>query len=161
MALADVEADLYRALRVPHELEQPVKVFSRSGEHAACWLVLGAAAAALDSGRRERWLRAAAIVGGSYVANIALKHVIRRKRPQIAGYPALSSTITQLSFPSAHSTTAFAAARAYSAIEPRLTAPLYVAATAMAISRVSLGVHYPTDVVAGAGLGTAIAEATK
>jgi undecaprenyl-diphosphatase len=65
--------------------------------------------------------------------------------------------MSSLSFPSAHATTSFAAARAFSRVAP---APaLYAAAAALALTRPYLGVHYPSDVVVGAVLGTAIAEA--
>ena len=66
--------------------------------------------------------------------------------------PHLMATPTGLSFPSSHSTSSFAAARAYTGLLP--AGPLYGAALAMAASRLYLGVHYPSDVAAGAGLGT-------
>ena len=66
------------------------------------------------------------------------------------------ATPTGLSFPSSHSTSSFAAARAFGALLPR--APLYCAAAAMALSRLYLGVHYPSDVAAGAALGTRARE---
>jgi undecaprenyl-diphosphatase len=74
--------------------------------------------------------------------------------------PALVSTPTQLSFPSAHATTSFAGALCYSRLGlPR--APLYALALALSASRVYLGVHYPSDVLAGAALGTAAAAAAE
>jgi undecaprenyl-diphosphatase len=64
--------------------------------------------------------------------------------------------VSQLSFPSAHATSSFAAARAYRGLAP---APaLYGVALALAVSRPYLGVHYPSDVAAGATLGTLIAS---
>ena len=69
--------------------------------------------------------------------------------------PALTSTPTQLSFPSAHATTSFAAARVYSAAGAPAV-PLYLLAVALSASRLYLGVHYPSDVLAGAVLGSVI-----
>ncbi|MDP2710885.1 MAG: phosphatase PAP2 family protein [Solirubrobacteraceae bacterium] len=161
-AVAKVDVRLYRQLREHgHDatLELPVKRFSRLGEHAAIWLALGVAGAALDAPRRERWLRAARSVLYAYALNTLLKTVVRRKRPQLEQLPALISTPTSLSFPSAHASSSFAAARAYSALLP--AQPLYAGAAAMALSRVYLGVHYPSDIAAGALLGTLVGSAGR
>jgi undecaprenyl-diphosphatase len=103
------------------------------------------------------YLRAIRVVCIAYLSNIAMKYTVRRPRPVLEGLPALTSTVTSLSYPSAHSTTSFAAARALSRALP--AAPVYACACAMALSRVYAGVHYPTDIAAGAALGTALGEA--
>jgi membrane-associated phospholipid phosphatase len=131
--------------------------FSRLGEHGGIWIALGVAGAVLDGpGRRAEWMHATGIVGGTYVANTALKLVVRRPRPQLAGLPPLTGTPTQLSFPSAHAATSFAGARCYSRMGLSAGA-LYALAGGLSLSRLYLGVHYPSDVLAGALFGTAIA----
>jgi membrane-associated phospholipid phosphatase len=137
--------------------ERKVARFSLLGEHAGVWLVLGAAETLRSSGeRRLRWARATGAVAGTYAANTALKLTVRRVRPHLPGLPPLTSTPTRFSFPSAHSSTSFAGALAYSrAGFP--APPLYALAVGLALSRLYLGVHYPSDVLAGALLGLTIA----
>jgi membrane-associated phospholipid phosphatase len=138
--------------------ERAVGTFSRTGEHGACWLALGGAGAALagEAERRGRWLRGVRIVVAAYGLNYAVKLAVHRRRPELPGLPPLTPTVSRLSFPSAHATTSFAAARAYGALVAR--PGLYAAAVFFAASRPYLGVHYPSDVLAGALLGTLVAE---
>jgi membrane-associated phospholipid phosphatase len=161
-AIALVDINLYRLLREHgHDpaIERPVRGFSRLGEHAAIWLALGAAGAAVDRSRRPRWLRAARAVLAAYALNTLLKTIVRRRRPQLEKLPALISTPTSLSFPSAHASSSFAAARAYSSLLPGV--PLYIVAVLMALSRVYLGVHYPSDIAAGALLGMLVGSEAR
>jgi len=135
--------------------ERAVARFSRVGEHAGVWLAIGAVGSALDGERRHEWRRATATVAGVYVLNTAIKQLVRRRRPELPGLPALTGTPTALSFPSAHASTSFAGARVYSGLGlPR--GPLYALATGLALSRLYLGVHYPSDVLAGAMIGSLV-----
>lgn len=136
--------------------ERGVAAFSALGEHAAVWLAVGAAGALLDPLRRRHWRRAVACVAAANATNTALKLVVRRRRPVLAGLPALVRTPTQLSFPSAHAASGFAGALAYSRMGLP-AGPLYALAVALSASRLYLGVHYPSDLLAGALLGSAVA----
>ena len=136
-----------------------VRRYSTLGEHAAGWLAIGVAGAMLDRARRPRWQRATAVVGCSYLTSSSIKWSIGRQRPAVEDLPHLMATPTGLSFPSSHSTSSFAAARAYAGLLPPV--PLYCAATAMAVSRLYLGVHYPSDVAAGAALGLVLGSAGR
>jgi membrane-associated phospholipid phosphatase len=136
--------------------ERTVAQFSQLGEHAGVWLAIGVAGRALDPERRRAWRRARRTVAGSYALNTAIKFVVRRRRPVLEDLPALASTTTRLSFPSAHACTSFAGALTYTRMGlPAL--PLYTLAVGLSLSRLYLGVHYPSDVLAGALLGTTIA----
>jgi hypothetical protein len=160
--VAIVDLHLYRLLRVQLQVpaaESSIRHFSDLGQHAALWLALGAAGGVVDRERRWRWWRGAGAVGTTYLLNTAVKGVVRRKRPALEGLPALVATPTALSFPSAHASSSFAAARAYSCLVPG--GPLYVVAGAMALSRVYLGVHYPSDIAAGAALGAVLGAAGR
>jgi len=131
--------------------------FSRLGEHAALWLALGTAGSMQRGGSARAWRLATAAVGGGYVLNTAIKFTVRRRRPSLPGLPPLTSTPSGLSFPSAHTTTSVLAAALYSELSLP-AAPLYALAGAFAYSRIYLGVHYPSDLIGGALLGSAIAH---
>jgi len=135
-----------------------VLALTRLGEHGALWFALAAAGAVVDQGRRDLLVRAAAAVAAAYGVNQLMKLIVRRRRPELDDLPPLVSTGSRIAFPSAHASTSFAGARALSRAWPCATAPLYATAVAMALSRPYVGVHYPSDVVAGAALGTAVAE---
>ena len=136
--------------------EAAMIALGRLGEWAAVWTAIGVAGAIADGPRRARWLRAAAVGPGAVGANFAVKLAVGRRRPRLRGLPPLAGAPSSLSFPSAHATSSLAAATAFGRVEPRTRVPLYALAGAICVTRPYLGLHYPTDVLAGAALGIAI-----
>ncbi|MFL5843761.1 MAG: phosphatase PAP2 family protein [Solirubrobacteraceae bacterium] len=127
-----------------------VERFSKLGEHGAIWMIIGLVGARVDPARREQWLGCSRRVLLSYAVNQVIKVVVRRPRP----VDRRAATHSNLSFPSAHTTTSFCGARMYA----RMGLGLYPLAAAIAASRLLLRVHHTSDVVAGAALGTVIAR---
>ena len=83
------------------------------------------------------------------VMTYGLKHLIRRKRP-------LDDALGNPSLPSGHATMAFSAATILGYRYPKLRIPLYVGAGLVGFSRIYLGRHYTSDVLAGAAIGTTV-----
>lgn len=135
------------------------RAMSLFGEHAAGWLTIGAVGALVDAPRRREWLTAAAGVALAHGASIGVKRMVRRPRPHDPRVQVLVGTPSRLSFPSAHATSTTAAAVLFGALIHKPLVPLLV--PPMALSRLVLGVHYPSDVVAGSVLGAAVAVATR
>jgi membrane-associated phospholipid phosphatase len=132
---------------------------SRFGEHALGWLVLGALGALIDRRRRRDWLLSTATVAAAHGTSIAVKRVVRRQRPIDPSVQVLVSTPSRLSFPSSHATSTTAAAVLYGGLLRRPLAAVLV--PPMLVSRLVLGVHYPTDVLVGSALGAAIGAGVR
>jgi membrane-associated phospholipid phosphatase len=105
--------------------------------------------------RWRAWLVAGAGALTAHVAAVLVKRLVRRPRPDHPAVAVKVSTPSRLSFPSAHATSTTAAA----ILLTRVTGvPLpAVLVPPMALSRMLLGVHYPSDVGVGVAVGAAIA----
>jgi len=140
-------------------IEGAMRALGAAGEWAAVWIALGLAGAASDERRRLRWLRACAVGPAAVGLNYAVKVAVGRGRPLIEEHPPLARAPSKLSFPSAHATSSVAGATALARIEPRLCVPLYSLAAGICLTRPYLGMHYPSDVLAGVVLGAFVGRA--
>jgi membrane-associated phospholipid phosphatase len=161
---AQVTPETIALRKVQGALAKPAVVktahaMSLFGEHAAGWLAIGAVGALADRKRRGEWVTAAAGVAAAHAASIAVKRVVRRPRPKDPEIQVLVGTPSQLSFPSSHATSTTAAAVLYGGLTGKKLTPALV--PPMMVSRLVLGVHYPSDVVAGSALGGAVALACR
>jgi membrane-associated phospholipid phosphatase len=156
--LTDLDSRLLYAMRTRGHgprTEAAAKALGTIGEYGAVWLAIGVALAIADGDRREQWLAAGVLGPVAIGLNFAVKLVARRARPVLEDLPPLGGAPSSLSFPSAHATSSFACATAMTRIAPEAAA-LFALAIAIAACRPYLGMHYPSDVLAGALLGTAV-----
>src|SRR6478609_7102198 len=136
-------------------LESAAKALGKAGNNGAVWVVLGIALALLDPDRRESWLICAALGPIAIGLNYGIKLAVKRPRPVLDGLPPLGGAPSSLSFPSAHATSSFAVATAMCRVDPA-TSAAFLVALALALGRPYLGMHYPSDVLAGALIGIAL-----
>lgn len=136
--------------------ERAAGALGRFGEYGGGWAAIGVSAAALRPAERRRWLAAAGAGPVAVLLNYVVKLVARRERPRVAGHPPLGHAASALSFPSAHATSSLAAATALGRVAPGARPGLYGLAAAICLGRPYLGMHYPSDVLAGATLGALI-----
>lgn len=119
------------------------------GSLGAIWLAIGALAMVVWR-RPSIFVSVLVAVAVSDLLAEAGKLVVQRHRPFETQIGPRSNAH---SFPSGHTATSFAAATVLSVYAPRWRVPFFLLATAIGLSRIYNGMHYPTDVLAGAVLG--------
>ncbi len=150
---------------------------SHFGEHSLGWLALAGAGALLaarrgDETAKRRYVEAGVGAFGAHAASVIIKRIVRRPRPNHPDITVGVGTPSKLSFPSSHATSTTAAAILLARAMAAETGPSRstrwglrpgalpaVLVPPMLLSRLVLGVHYPTDVLAGAAIGAASAGA--
>lgn len=138
------------------------RALSHFGEHSIGWVAVALLGAVASPKRRGDWLVAGAGAFVAHAAAVIVKRIVRRKRPHDPAVVVNVGTPSQLSFPSAHATSTTAAA----ILMGRATGlPRGVCAAVlvppMALSRMLLGVHYPSDVACGIALGAVVAAVAR
>jgi membrane-associated phospholipid phosphatase len=133
------------------------RALSHFGEHSVGWLAVAALGALLAPAKRRAFLFAGAGAFLAHAAAVLIKRVVRRERPHHPAIAVNVGTPSRLSFPSAHATSTTAASillgRAAGLPLPAILVP------PMALSRLVLGVHYPSDVLTGVAVGAVVAKA--
>ena len=110
--------------------------------------------------RKAGFLSAIALIGSLLINNLILKNLIARTRPYevVDGLTRIIEAQPDFSFPSGHAGASFAAAVIFFIYLPKkFGVPALILAFLISLSRLYVGVHYPTDVLAGALISTTIA----
>jgi len=138
---------------------------SRAADHGLLWVgVAGGLAVSGRAGRRAAVRGLVALSVASAITNVLLKRASGRPRPPAGLVPAVREPRRApftTSFPSGHAASAAAFTTAVVLELPWVAVPLVPLSAAVASSRVVIGVHYPSDVVAGVALGVAAAVVSR
>jgi membrane-associated phospholipid phosphatase len=132
---------------------------SHVGEHALGWVAISAVGVVADPARRGGWAMVGVGSFGAHAVSVVVKRVVRRRRPDHPLVTVGVGTPSSLSFPSSHATSTTAFALLAGAVSGVPVAPALV--PVMLASRLVLGVHYPSDVFAGAAVGAGCAALTR
>ncbi|WP_349817049.1 phosphatase PAP2 family protein [Frankia sp. Cppng1_Ct_nod] len=145
-------------------LDPVLPKLSRAADHSLLWWMIAGALGVRRGRHRRAALRGVIALGlASATANGPAKVAFRRRRPSLHGVPLvrrLRRELVTFSFPSGHSASAAAFAIAVAVDAPGAAVPVGILAGAVAFSRVYVGVHYPSDVVAGVAIGASAAALT-
>ena len=146
------------------QLDNAMRRLSHAADYSRLSIASGVllAVAGGPRGRRAALTGLASVAATSAFVNLVVKPLGRRPRPdrELQEVPAARQVRmpASRSFPSGHTAAATAFAGGVASVLPVAAAPLHVLAALVAYSRVHTGVHYPGDVLAGALLGTTIAD---
>lgn len=162
-ALAIAEGNLLLLIQeyLRYPIVDDVMLFiTKLGDKGFIWIVVGIIFLFPKKTRRAALLSLLSLVCAHLLCNEVLKDYVMRVRPYevVEGLTSLIGAQSDYSFPSGHAMTSFAAAIVYFRHQKRrLGVPMLTLAILIAVSRLYIGVHYPSDVIIGAVLGTIIA----
>lgn len=141
-----------------------LKVITTLGNGGAIWILLTLLILMMPKTWKAGCMMVAALLGTLLINNILLKNLVARTRPYevIEGLTYLVRRPSEFSFPSGHAGSSFAAACVMLRRLPkRYGIPAFVLAVLIALSRLYVGVHYPSDVLFGMISGILISYAAE
>jgi undecaprenyl-diphosphatase len=158
--ILEFDARLSEKMRVadkPGALRAMAVFFAHSGD-SWFWLLALIIAWFLSDSNWKRWEVVESVgIGGLAALVLGIKFLVRRKRPE-GEWGSIYRNTDPHSFPSGHAARAFLIAVVASALGPEwLSILLWIWAPLVSLARVAMGVHYVSDVVAGAILGIVVA----
>ena len=138
-------------------LDPIMTVYTQLGNAGILWIVLSVVLLCIPKTRKAGFVSLLAMLLGLLCTNVVLKHLVGRTRPWLVveGLVHMVEEHDPNSFPSGHTCAAFAAASAWCRTLPKrwMKIVAVVMAALMGFSRLYVGVHFPSDVLAGAALG--------
>ena len=158
-----MEADILLWIQnnIRNDVLTPIfKFVTTLGNAGMIWIVLSVGLLIPKKTRRVGVLALVSLSFSALIDNVILKNVVARTRPYevIEGLTSLVGVQKDYSFPSGHTGSAFAAAVVmFLGLPKKYGIPILVFACLMGLSRLYVGVHYPSDVLGGVLIGTGIA----
>lgn len=145
--------------------DEGLRKLTATADHGVLWLAVAAVLVVRQGVTRRAALRGLiSVSGASFLANAVLKTLLPRRRPAAELLPEERRLVrrpTSSSFPSGHAASAAAFATAVAMESPRSAVVVAPLAATVAYSRVHTGVHWCSDVLAGAAVGSGVALATR
>lgn len=141
-----------------------MKVITTLGNGGAIWIALTLLMLAVPRTRKIGCMSAFALIGTLLVNNMLLKNLVARTRPYevIEGLAYIVREPVDYSFPSGHAGCSFSVACImYRRLPGRYGVPALILAVLISVSRLYVGVHYPSDVLFGIISGIAISYAAE
>ena len=146
-----------------NDILTPVFKFITSlGDEGLIWIAIAVFLLFIRQYRKVGWMVGASLLGSLLFTNGILKNMIARPRPYkvIENLTILIPEPGEFSFPSGHTSSSFAAGMVlYLMLPKKYGIPAMILAFLIGISRLYIGVHYPTDVIGGMVMGIWIAIA--
>ncbi len=137
-------------------LDKLMKWITALGNLGLIWIVISIFLISKKDLRQEGLMVIAALILTAIVGECIIKHIVKRKRPFViigSEDDLLIGTPRTYSFPSGHTASSFAVSSVFINTDNNITVFIVIIATLIALSRLYLNVHYPSDIIGGGILG--------